>query len=193
MFLRWKQREHATPIQRGRARCEHDDASSVLWTPVLLHSKRVDGVSRHFQIARLTSIRECCIADGHARGVWWALVSEDLQQLEQRGILGGPDQDPRFKTIVAALHDKVGFERHRPARSARARWAPRKGTRTTESPEVVDPFEVLGVSVRCTEDELKKAWRRAATAHHPDRGGDAESFRRMKDAYEACRTLRAFA
>ncbi|WP_024869916.1 molecular chaperone DnaJ [Pseudoxanthomonas suwonensis] len=51
-----------------------------------------------------------------------------------------------------------------------------------------DYYEVLGVSRTASDEELKKAYRRCAMKHHPDRNpGDAEAealFKECKEAYE---------
>lgn len=51
-----------------------------------------------------------------------------------------------------------------------------------------DYYEVLGVARNASEDDLKKAYRRCAMKHHPDRNpGDAQSeaaFKEAKEAYE---------
>jgi hypothetical protein len=43
---------------------------------------------------------------------------------------------------------------------------------------------LLGVSQPFTSDDLKAAYRRRAKETHPDRGGSAEEFRRVREAYE---------
>ncbi|MEA2092966.1 MAG: molecular chaperone DnaJ [Pseudomonadota bacterium] len=51
-----------------------------------------------------------------------------------------------------------------------------------------DYYEVLGVARNASEAELKKAYRRAAQKHHPDRNPDnkaaEEKFKECKEAYE---------
>lgn len=48
-----------------------------------------------------------------------------------------------------------------------------------------DYYEVLGVSKNASADEIKKAYRKAAVAHHPDKeGGDETKFKEATEAYE---------
>ncbi|HZT35440.1 MAG TPA: DnaJ domain-containing protein, partial [Nitrososphaera sp.] len=47
-----------------------------------------------------------------------------------------------------------------------------------------DYYDVLGVSKNASADEIKKAFRRAAVEHHPDRGGDETKFKEINEAYE---------
>ncbi|WP_285726159.1 J domain-containing protein [Psychromicrobium xiongbiense] len=44
-------------------------------------------------------------------------------------------------------------------------------------------YEVLGLAVTASEQEIKAAYRKAARATHPDHGGRAEDFRRVTEAY----------
>lgn len=47
-----------------------------------------------------------------------------------------------------------------------------------------DYYEVLGVSKSASADEIKKAFRKAAIEHHPDKGGDETKFKEINEAYE---------
>lgn len=47
-----------------------------------------------------------------------------------------------------------------------------------------DYYEVLGVGKSATPDEIKKAFRKAAIEHHPDKGGDEAKFKEINEAYE---------
>ncbi|HUR27186.1 MAG TPA: molecular chaperone DnaJ [Planctomycetota bacterium] len=49
-----------------------------------------------------------------------------------------------------------------------------------------DYYDVLGVQREATEDDIKKAFRKKAMDHHPDRnGGDKDAERKFKEAAEA--------
>jgi len=43
---------------------------------------------------------------------------------------------------------------------------------------------LLGVTLPCPDGPLKRAYRRLAREHHPDRGGDARHFHQLQRAYE---------
>jgi molecular chaperone DnaJ len=48
-----------------------------------------------------------------------------------------------------------------------------------------DYYEILGVSKSATADEVKRAYRKLAMEHHPDRhGGDDSKFKEIGEAYE---------
>ncbi|PSC75824.1 molecular chaperone [Micractinium conductrix] len=48
-------------------------------------------------------------------------------------------------------------------------------------------YEVLGVEKTASDAEIKKAHRKAALKHHPDKGGDEEKFKEINEAYDVLR------
>ncbi len=50
---------------------------------------------------------------------------------------------------------------------------------------VRDPFRVLSVSYEASPDDVRRAFRRLARQTHPDRGGSADAFHRVRVAYGA--------
>src|SRR2546430_17005893 len=55
-------------------------------------------------------------------------------------------------------------------------------------PAVQDPYKVLGVDKKASEDEIKKAYRKLARQYHPDRNpgdtGAEERFKEVQQAYD---------
>lgn len=47
-----------------------------------------------------------------------------------------------------------------------------------------DYYSTLGVGKNANADEIKKAYRKLAAQHHPDRGGSKEQFQKIQEAYD---------
>lgn len=48
----------------------------------------------------------------------------------------------------------------------------------------MNPYDTLGVSKLATEEEIKRAYRKLASQHHPDKGGDTARFQEIQSAYD---------
>lgn len=46
-----------------------------------------------------------------------------------------------------------------------------------------DYYNTLGVSRTASDDEIKRSYRRLASQHHPDKGGDTAKFQEIEEAY----------
>lgn len=44
-------------------------------------------------------------------------------------------------------------------------------------------YDTLGISKTATPDEIKRAYRKLASQHHPDKGGDTAKFQEIEEAY----------
>lgn len=45
-------------------------------------------------------------------------------------------------------------------------------------------YDTLGISKNATKDDIRKVYRKLAMKEHPDKGGDAEKFKKISEAYE---------
>ena len=51
------------------------------------------------------------------------------------------------------------------------------------------PYQTLGVQETASDQDIKKAYKKLAFQHHPDKGGDAKKFQEISEAYESIKTL----
>jgi curved DNA-binding protein len=49
---------------------------------------------------------------------------------------------------------------------------------------MTDHYATLGVARTATPDEIKRAFRKLASQHHPDKGGDTQKFQEIQAAYD---------
>jgi DnaJ-class molecular chaperone len=48
----------------------------------------------------------------------------------------------------------------------------------------MEHYQTLGIAKNATPDEIKKAYRKLASQHHPDKGGDTATFQKIQVAYD---------
>lgn len=48
----------------------------------------------------------------------------------------------------------------------------------------MDHYQTLGVAKNASPDDIKKAYRKLASIHHPDKGGDTAMFQNVQTAYD---------
>ena len=48
----------------------------------------------------------------------------------------------------------------------------------------MDYYDILGIDKSASDSDIKKAYRKKAKIHHPDRNGDEEKFKQITEAYE---------
>ena len=54
----------------------------------------------------------------------------------------------------------------------------------------MNPYKILGINEKATDDEIKRAYRAMAAKYHPDAGGDAWVFEQVREAYDRIRQSR---
>merc|ERR1719316_2187643 len=58
------------------------------------------------------------------------------------------------------------------------------GGRSNKNVDTTKFYKLLEVEKNASESEIKKAYRKLAVKHHPDKGGDPEKFKEITRAYE---------
>jgi hypothetical protein len=122
-----------------------------------------------FEAYRLEMEREREARD-EADRAWWARESERLR--EERGRRSAEEARRAREEQARAWRD---FEERI------------RGMAGTPGP--ADCFAVLEIRPNATADEVKAAYRRLVKVHHPDMGGDADAFNRVKVAYDRAMLL----
>ena len=52
----------------------------------------------------------------------------------------------------------------------------------------MDPYKILNVESSANDETIKKAYRKLAAKHHPDKGGNEEKFKKINEAYSLIST-----
>ncbi len=193
------------PPWRG-LRCEHHGGGRAEWTPLVVESERRDGQLRQNLVYRLPTIRSCCIDDDFHRAAWWHDVEWAVKLWGELGE-DAPGDDRDRATILADLREVIrkptpagirDFAAFRSQREAedeardeanRLYWERQvrqnqKQVGDDHERRPPDCFAALSLKADATLDQVKARHRELVKKHHPDRGGDSASFRRIQDAYE---------
>lgn len=48
---------------------------------------------------------------------------------------------------------------------------------------MTDYYNILGIAKTASQEEIKRAYRKLASQHHPDKGGDTAKFQQIEEAY----------
>lgn len=82
--------------------------------------------------------------------------------------------------VAATLYAMRAIERH-----GGAEILDRAFTGFVALPAPEQPWQVLGVGMNASQDEIDTAYRKLASEHHPDRGGDSNQMARINAARDS--------
>jgi hypothetical protein len=164
----------AVSLARGKAGHAMGGLSAAMASSAALSAGEAMGYERKGQKAKARLARaQAGIAAGYGLGAAALLGYEaSATRSYARKTARGADQYTREYrgTYGGAGGGGAGYQG--------ARRPPRRGYQG-------DPFKDLGVSSSASASDLKKAWKRQMMQHHPDRGGDPETAKKINAAYQA--------
>ncbi len=74
----------------------------------------------------------------------------------------------------------------------RAQEATSKAQAARDSSRKENDYTILGIKETATDGEIRTAFRKLSLKHHPDKGGDAEEFKKLSAAYDRIALSRNF-
>jgi hypothetical protein len=109
---------------------------------------------------------------------------EENGEVFRRGNYDGPSYFYATAELAAESTQSVSFM------NLSAEWDPHsKTTKILKRGSAHPAFETLGIKPTATVDEVKAAFRRLSREAHPDAGGNADDFIKLREAYERALAL----
>jgi len=97
-----------------------------------------------------------------------------------------PEEKATYEKAKAAAKEKYGEQGSRSVhKTLKDNWQRQNGVPDQTKPKVKDWHKTLGVSKNASPEEIKKAYREMSRKNHPDKGGNANTFNKINEAYEA--------
>jgi hypothetical protein len=184
MNVHWKRLQLKTNHQEV-VLCPHDEIKQP-WTlsPTVVHQKKNLWKPG-------PPIRECCIARGKGLAIaaWWWEVEQRFNELLTVGL---PDAQVTqvLRWQVDVIEQLLEETVPKPSKTQRQRYIWYREDLNLVR-EVPDPpgFRQLGLSWPCTKEDLEKRWRELAHTTHPDKGGSAQEFHTVSQAYRTAKSV----
>ena len=126
--------------------------------------------------------RESLLRQGGLRKDEMGAIYRDLVALMKR-----PSRNGTVQLEHLLLRSRQEEERRRQEEEEKAQREAERCQAPEEASKPVWWRVELGVGATAGQAEVKTAYRRLAKLYHPDRGGDAKLFTRVKEAYDAAK------